>query len=140
MRISINCVPGSAGWFSTSREAAEIVGGNGYDVLVGRRVGIYTFLPAFFSCSKLGSCKCLLYVGVGQTDSENGGAACCRKQMPSLGFLNRFAATVLGAIILYELEHDMVMEAFAAEIMGGCFLMTFNFGYFSMQEAKGETK
>ncbi|RFU71210.1 ATP synthase subunit I [Peribacillus saganii] len=60
------------------------------------------------------------------------------KRMPSLGFLNRSAAAVLGAIILYELEHQMVMEAFAAGILGGYFLMTINLGYYSMQEANGK--
>ncbi|PLT33605.1 ATP synthase subunit I [Bacillus sp. V5-8f] len=60
------------------------------------------------------------------------------KRMRSLGFVNRCAAALLGAIILYELEHQMVMEAFAAGIMGGYFLMTINLGYFSMQEANGK--
>jgi ATP synthase protein I len=60
------------------------------------------------------------------------------KRVPSLGFLNRSAAAVLGAIILYDLEHHMAMEAFAAGILGGYFLMVINLGYLSVQEAKGK--
>ncbi|WP_409301489.1 ATP synthase subunit I [Peribacillus sp. SCS-155] len=59
------------------------------------------------------------------------------KRMPSLGFANRAAAAILGAIILYDLEHHMAMEAFAAGILGGYFLMVINLGYFSVQEANG---
>jgi ATP synthase protein I len=59
------------------------------------------------------------------------------KRVPSLGFVNRCAAAILGALILYDLEHHMAMEAFAAGILGGYFLMVINLGYFSTQEAKG---
>ncbi|MDG4657374.1 ATP synthase subunit I [Ectobacillus antri] len=53
------------------------------------------------------------------------------KKLPSLGAVNRFAAAVLGALFLYEIEHQMVMWAFATGILGGYFLLVINLGYYS---------
>ncbi|MBO9130802.1 ATP synthase subunit I [Bacillus sp. 165] len=53
------------------------------------------------------------------------------KRLPSLGAANRFAATVLGCVLLYEIEHHMVMWAFATGILGGYFLLIINLGYYS---------
>ena len=44
-----------------------------------------------------------------------------KTKAPTLGMFNRFAAAILGAIIMYEIEHHMVMWAFAVGIMGGYF-------------------
>ena len=35
-----------------------------------------------------------------------------------LGMMNRFAAAILGAIIMYEIEHHEFMWTFTAGIMG----------------------
>ncbi|YAR62885.1 ATP synthase subunit I [Bacillus cytotoxicus] len=57
-----------------------------------------------------------------------------KTKAPSLGMFNRFAATILGAIIMYEIEHHMVMWAFAVGIMGGYILIVINLGYYSMKD------
>ncbi len=54
-----------------------------------------------------------------------------------LGMINRFAAAILGAIIMYEIEHHEFMWTFAAGIMGGYFLVIINLGYYSMRDEKG---
>lgn len=59
-----------------------------------------------------------------------------KSKAPTLGMINRFAAAILGAIIMYEIEHHMVMWAFAVGIMGGYFLIVINLGYYSMKDAK----
>ncbi|MGG1167529.1 MULTISPECIES: ATP synthase subunit I [Bacillus cereus group] len=59
-----------------------------------------------------------------------------KENAPMLGMMNRFAAAVLGAIIMYEIEHHEFMWTFAAGIMGGYFLIIINLGYYSMRDAK----
>lgn len=49
--------------------------------------------------------------------------------------MNRFAAAILGAIIMYEIEHHMVMWAFAVGIVGGYTLIVINLAYYSMKDA-----
>ena len=44
-----------------------------------------------------------------------------KEKAPGLGVLNRFAAAILGAIIMYEIEHEMEMWAFGTGILGGHF-------------------
>ncbi|CAM4157812.1 ATP synthase subunit I [Bacillus manliponensis] len=61
-----------------------------------------------------------------------------KKRAPSIGMLNRFAAAILGAIVMYEIEHHMVMWAFAVGILGGYLLMIVNLAYYSMKDAKEE--
>ncbi|MFX3625691.1 MAG: ATP synthase subunit I [Ectobacillus sp.] len=53
------------------------------------------------------------------------------RRLPSLGMVNRFAAAVLGSILLYEIEHHMAMGAFVTGILGGYFLLVVNLGYYS---------
>lgn len=48
----------------------------------------------------------------------------------------RFAAAILGAIIMYEIEHHEFMWTFAAGIMSGYFLVIINLGYYSMRDEK----
>ncbi|MCQ6367055.1 ATP synthase subunit I, partial [Bacillus cereus] len=57
-----------------------------------------------------------------------------------LGMFNRFAAAILGTIIMYEIEHHMVMCAFAVGILGGYFLIVVNLGYYSMKDENELTK
>ncbi|MDM5156935.1 ATP synthase subunit I [Bacillus sp. DX1.1] len=57
-----------------------------------------------------------------------------KSKAPSLGMINRLAAAILGAVIMYEIEHHMVMWAFAVGIMGGYFLIVINLGYYSMKD------
>ncbi|WP_369902121.1 ATP synthase subunit I [Bacillus manliponensis] len=61
-----------------------------------------------------------------------------KKRAPSIGMLNRFAAAILGAIVMYEIEHHMVMWAFVVGILGGYLLMIVNLAYYSMKDAKEE--
>jgi len=63
-----------------------------------------------------------------------------KKKAPGLGVLNRFAAAILGAIIMYEIEHEMEMWAFGTGILGGHFLMIANLAYANMQLVKEEEK
>ncbi|MFD0770428.1 ATP synthase subunit I [Bacillus sp. CGMCC 1.60114] len=58
------------------------------------------------------------------------------RKAPTIGTINRFAAAILGAIIMYEIEHHMVMWAFAVGIMGGYILIVINLAYYSMKDAK----
>ncbi|GAB6427488.1 ATP synthase subunit I [Bacillus cereus] len=60
-----------------------------------------------------------------------------KEKAPMLGMIKRFAAAILGAIIMYEIEHREYMWTFAAGIMGGYFLVIINLGYYSMREEKG---
>ena len=59
-----------------------------------------------------------------------------KSKSPTLGMINRFAAAILGAIIMYEIEHHMVMWAFAVGIMGGYILIVINLAYYSMKDVK----
>ncbi|WHY30129.1 ATP synthase subunit I [Bacillus wiedmannii] len=59
-----------------------------------------------------------------------------KEKAPMLGMMNRFAAAILGAIIMYEIEHREYMWTFAAGIMCGYFLIIFNLGYYSMGDEK----
>ena len=63
-----------------------------------------------------------------------------KEKAPGLGVLNRFAAAILGAIIMYEIEHEMEMWAFGTGILGGHFLMIANLAYANMQVVKEEEK
>jgi len=63
-----------------------------------------------------------------------------KEKAPGLGVLNRFAAAILGAIIMYEIEHEMEMWAFGTGILGGHFLMIANLAYANMQLVKEEEK
>ncbi|MDA1772348.1 ATP synthase subunit I [Bacillus cereus] len=59
-----------------------------------------------------------------------------KEKAPMLGMINRFAAAILGTIIMYEIEHHEFMWTFAAGIMGGYFLVIINLGYYSMRDAE----
>ncbi len=59
-----------------------------------------------------------------------------KEKAPMLGMMNRCAAAILGAIIMYEIEHHNFMWTFAAGIMSGYFLIIINLGYYSMRDAK----
>ncbi|OQR54749.1 ATP synthase subunit I [Bacillus sp. CDB3] len=59
-----------------------------------------------------------------------------KRKIPSLGILNRFAAAILGAIIMYKIDHDVVIWTFAAGIMGGYILIVINLAYYSMQDIR----
>ncbi|MED0947302.1 ATP synthase subunit I [Bacillus mobilis] len=59
-----------------------------------------------------------------------------KEKAPMLGMMNRFASAILGAIIMYEIEHREYMWTFAAGIMGGYFLIIINLGYYSMRDEK----
>ncbi|MEI2314958.1 ATP synthase subunit I [Bacillus paramobilis] len=68
---------------------------------------------------------------------EKFGNSIVKKEKASmLGMMNRFAAAILGAIIMYEIEHREYMWTFAAGIMGGYFLIIVNLGYYSMRDAE----
>lgn len=59
-----------------------------------------------------------------------------KEKAPMLGMINRFAAAILGAIIMYEIEHHDFMWTFVAGIMVGYFLIIINLGYYSMKDVK----
>ncbi|MDA2238541.1 ATP synthase subunit I [Bacillus cereus group sp. Bc222] len=59
-----------------------------------------------------------------------------KEKAPMLGMINRFAAAILGAIIMYEIEHREYMWTFAGGIMVGYFLVIINLGYYSMRDAE----
>ena len=45
-----------------------------------------------------------------------------------LGMMNRFAAAILGAIIMYEIEHREYMWTFAGELWLGIFWLLLIWG------------
>ncbi|PEK54276.1 ATP synthase subunit I [Bacillus toyonensis] len=81
------------------------------------------------------------YVGggiglLGRRIEKFGDSIVKKEKAPMLGMINRFAAAILGAIIMYEIEHHDFMWTFAAGIMGGYFLIIINLGYYSMKDVK----
>ncbi|EPY7708612.1 ATP synthase subunit I [Bacillus cereus group sp. Bc002] len=75
---------------------------------------------------------------LGRRIEKFGNSIVKKEKAPMLGMMNRFAAAILGAIIMYEIEHREYMWTFAAGIMGGYFLVIVNFGYYSMRDEKEE--
>ncbi|MEV5111564.1 ATP synthase subunit I [Bacillus sp. LBA3-1-1.1] len=57
-----------------------------------------------------------------------------KEKAPMLGMMNWLAAAILGAIIVYEIEHHDFMWTFASGIMGGYFLVIINLRYYSMRD------
>ncbi|MGG0456446.1 ATP synthase subunit I [Bacillus mycoides] len=73
---------------------------------------------------------------LGRRIEKFGNSIVKKEKAPMLGMMNRFAAAILGAIIMYEIEHHDFMWTFAAGIMSGYFLIIINLGYYSMRDAK----
>ncbi|MEB9506543.1 ATP synthase subunit I [Bacillus anthracis] len=73
---------------------------------------------------------------LGRRIEKFGNSIVTKEKAPMLGMMNRFAAAILGAIIMYEIEHREYMWTFAAGIMGGYFLIIINLGYYSMRDAE----
>ncbi|PGX55603.1 ATP synthase subunit I [Bacillus anthracis] len=73
---------------------------------------------------------------LGRRIEKFGNSIVKKEKAPMLGMINRFAAAILGAIIMYEIEHREYMWTFAAGIMGGYFLVIINLGYYSMRDEK----
>ncbi|EOS8270852.1 TPA: ATP synthase subunit I [Bacillus cereus] len=73
---------------------------------------------------------------LGRRIGKFGNSIVKKEKAPMLGMMNRFAAAILGAIIMYEIEHCEYMWTFAAGIMGGYFLVIINLGYYSMRDEK----
>ncbi|MBJ8007687.1 MULTISPECIES: ATP synthase subunit I [Bacillus cereus group] len=73
---------------------------------------------------------------LGRRIEKFGNSIVKKEKAPMLGMMNRFAAAILGAIIMYGIEHHDFMWTFAAGIMGGYFLIIINLGYYSMKDAK----
>lgn len=73
---------------------------------------------------------------LGRRIEKFGNSIVKKEKAPMLGMMNRFAAAILGAIIMYEIEHREYMWTFAAGIMGGYFLIIINLGYYSMRDEK----
>lgn len=73
---------------------------------------------------------------LGRRIEKFGNSSVKKEKAPMLGMMNRFAAAILGAIIMYEIEHREYMWTFAAGIMSGYFLVIINLGYYSMRDEK----
>ncbi|BCC51531.1 MULTISPECIES: ATP synthase subunit I [Bacillus cereus group] len=73
---------------------------------------------------------------LGRRIEKFGNSIVKKEKAPMLGMMNRFAAAILGAIIMYEIEHREYMWTFAAGIMSGYFLVIINLGYYSMRDEK----
>ncbi|CUB55704.1 ATP synthase subunit I [Bacillus cereus] len=113
--IQIYCLLGVmlVGWLMTPFRA-QFVGGS-----IGLLVSMY--------------CAWIL----GRRIEKFGDSIVKKEKAPMLGMMNRFAAAILGAIIMYEIEHREYMWTFAAGIMGGYFLVIINLGYYSMRDERG---
>ena len=100
-----------------------------------------TPFPAHFLGAGIGLIVSMYCVWLlGRRIEKLGDSIVKKTKAPTLGMFNRFAAAILGAIIMYEIEHHMVMWAFAVGIMGGYFLIVVNLGYYSMKDEKELTK
>lgn len=73
---------------------------------------------------------------LGRRIEKFGNSIIKKEKAPMLGMMNRFAAAILGAIIMYEIEHREYMWTFAAGIMGGYFLVIINLGYYSVRDTE----
>ncbi|MCU5498049.1 ATP synthase subunit I [Bacillus wiedmannii] len=73
---------------------------------------------------------------LGRRIEKFGNSIVKKEKAPMLGMINRFAAAIIGAIIMYEIEHREYMWTFAAGIIGGYFLIICNLGYYSMRDEK----
>ncbi|MGG0729567.1 ATP synthase subunit I [Bacillus paramycoides] len=96
-----------------------------------------TPFPAHFVGISIGVLVSMYCVWIlGRRIEKFGDSIVKKEKAPMLGMVNRFAAAILGAIIMYEIEHQNFMWTFAAGIMGGYFLIVINLGYYSMKDAK----
>ena len=73
---------------------------------------------------------------LGRRIEKFGNSIVKKEKAPMLGMMNRFAAAILGEIIMYEIEHREYMWTFAGGIMVGYFLVIINLGYYSMRDAE----
>ena len=67
------------------------------------------------------SSKCLLSLVISSQSGETREKYRNEGKGSWIRVLNRFAAAILGAIIMYEIEHEMEMWAFGTGILGGHF-------------------
>ncbi|MED1103245.1 ATP synthase subunit I [Bacillus paramycoides] len=96
-----------------------------------------TPFPAHFVGISIGVLVSMYCVWIlGRRIEKFGDSIVKKEKAPMLGMVNRFAAAILGAIIMYEIEHQNFMWTFAAGIMGGYFLIVINLGYYSMKDTK----
>ncbi|MED0965353.1 ATP synthase subunit I [Bacillus cereus] len=96
-----------------------------------------TPFPAHFVGISIGLLVSMYCVWIlGRRIEKFGDSIVKKEKAPMLGMVNRFAAAILGAIIMYEIEHQNFMWTFAAGIMGGYFLIVINLGYYSMKDTK----
>ncbi|MED0971636.1 ATP synthase subunit I [Bacillus paramycoides] len=96
-----------------------------------------TPFPAHFVGISIGLLVSMYCVWIlGRRIEKFGDSIVKKEKAPMLGMVNRFAAAILGAIIMYEIEHQNFMWTFAAGIMGGYFLSVINLGYYSMKDTK----
>ncbi|QWG47738.1 ATP synthase subunit I [Bacillus mycoides] len=103
-------------------------------MLLGWFMTPFPFHFAGISIGLLVSMYCVWILG--RRIEKFGNSIVKKEKAPMLGMMNRFAAAILGAIIMYEIEHHEFMWTFAAGIMGGYFLIIINLGYYSMKDAK----
>ncbi|MED1554777.1 ATP synthase subunit I [Bacillus paramycoides] len=96
-----------------------------------------TPFPAHFVGISIGLLVSMYCVWIlGRRIEKFGDSIVKKEKAPMLGMVNRFAAAILGAIIMYEIEHQNFMWTFAVGIMGGYFLIVINLGYYSMKDTK----
>ncbi|MED0978121.1 ATP synthase subunit I [Bacillus paramycoides] len=98
---------------------------------------LMTPFPAHFVGISIGLLVSMYCVWIlGRRIEKFGDSIVKKEKAPMLGMVNRFAAAILGAIIMYEIEHQNFMWTFAAGIMGGYFLIVINLGYYSVKDTK----
>ena len=69
------------------------------------------------------SCKCILPLVISSQSGETWESIVMKEKAPGLGVLNRFAAAILGAIIMYEIEHVEMwafVQAFRWSLFNDC--------------------
>ncbi|MED1299642.1 ATP synthase subunit I [[Bacillus thuringiensis] serovar konkukian] len=57
-----------------------------------------------------------------------------RRKIASLGTLNRFAITILGTMLMYKMDYDMIIWTFVVGIMVGYLLIVINLAIYNMQD------
>ena len=104
-------------------------------MLLGRLMTPFRAQFAGISIGLLVSMYCAWILG--RRIEKFGNSIVKKEKAPMLGMMNRFAAAIFGAIIMYEIEHREYMWAFADGIRGGYFLVIIKLGYYSMRDGKG---
>ena len=97
------------------------------------RLQLYASLVVYYLCGRLPvwktsnrvwdriSCKCILPLVISSQSGETWEKYCNEGKGSGIRSFKPICSAILGAIIMYEIEHEMEMWAFGTGILGGHF-------------------